>query len=69
MPTLASSASRLVDAFGARPLLHVDRRLDEVLEDRHVRPQIEALEHHAEFGADAVDLPAVGGLGARRRAP
>ena len=29
-----------------------------------MRPQIEALKHHAEFGADPVDLPAVGGLGA-----
>ena len=32
-----------------------------------MRPEIEALEHHAELGADAVDLPAVGRLHAGRR--
>ncbi len=45
-------------AFGARPLLHVDRPLDHVFEDRHVGPEVEALKNHAEFGADAVDLAA-----------
>ena len=55
---------RFLDALGARPLLHMNRRLDEVFEDGHVRPQVEALKHHAEFGADAVDLASVGGLGA-----
>ena len=52
---------RFLDALGAWPLLHMDRRLDEILEDRHVRPEVEALKHHAEFGADAVDLAAIGG--------
>ena len=28
--------------------------------ERHVAPQVEALEHHAELGADALDLAAVG---------
>src|SRR5208282_1098294 len=47
----------------ARALLHVHRRLYEVLQHRQMRPQVEALEHHAELGSDAVDLAPVDGLG------
>ena len=39
---------------------HMDRNLDDVLDQRHVAPQVEALEHHAELRADALDLAAVG---------
>ena len=56
--------ARFLDAFRARALLHMHRRLDQVLQHRQMRPQVEALEHHAEFGADAVDLAPVGRLGA-----
>ena len=56
MPTLASSASARATASALRQLQHMDRRLDDVLQHGHVRPQVEALEHHAELGADAVDL-------------
>src|SRR5688572_10226803 len=41
-----------LDGVLLRQLQHMHRRLDHVLEDGHVRPQIEALEHHAEGGAD-----------------
>jgi len=40
---------------------HMHRNLDDVLQQRHVAPQVEALEHHAEPRADALDLAAVGG--------
>jgi hypothetical protein len=46
----------LVYAFGAGAPLHVDRRLDKVFEDRLVRPEIEALEHHSELRTHPVDL-------------
>ena len=39
---------------------HMHRHLDDVLDERHVAPQIEALEHHAEPRADALDLAPVG---------
>src|SRR3546814_6929093 len=45
----------VVDGLRLRPLEHVDRRLDDVLQHRHVGPQIEALVHHGEAGADAAD--------------
>ena len=32
------------------------RRLDDILQHRHVRPEIEALEYEAERRADAIDL-------------
>jgi hypothetical protein len=47
------------DRVCLRPLQHVHRRLDHVLEHGHVRPQIEALEHHAKPRADPVDLMTV----------
>src|SRR3546814_17046950 len=52
----------VVDGLRLRPLEHVDRRLDDVLQHRHVGPQIEALVHHGEAGADAADLLFVLGL-------
>ena len=67
MPTLASSASARAIASALRYFQHVHRRLDDVLEHGHVRPEIEALEHHAEPGADAIDLPVVRGLRAVAR--
>ena len=36
------------------------RNLDDVLDQRHVAPKVEALEHHAEPRADALDLAPVG---------
>ena len=51
-----SAAPRPLDRLLARHLQHVDRRLDDVLEDGHVRPEIEALEHHGELGADPRQL-------------
>jgi hypothetical protein len=39
----------LLDALLARPFLHVHRRFDDVFENGLVGPEIEALEHHAEF--------------------
>ena len=41
---------------------HGDRCLDHVLQDGHVRPQVELLEHHRQVGADAQHLLAVGGM-------
>ncbi len=38
----------------------MNRRLDDVLQHVHVRPQIEVLEHHREFRADALQLLVVG---------
>ncbi|CAD5377913.1 hypothetical protein OF001_U250010 [Pseudomonas sp. OF001] len=40
---------------------HAARRLDHVVEDGHVRPQVEVLEHETQLAAQAVDLPGVGG--------
>ncbi len=38
------------DGLVARHALHPKRRLDQVFQHRHVRPQIEVLEHHADVG-------------------
>ena len=32
------------------------RRLDDVFDNRHVRPQVKPLKHHAEAGTQALDL-------------
>ena len=48
------------DRLVALDAQHMHRHLDDVLDQRHVAPQVEALEHHAELGADALDLAAVG---------
>ncbi|AGZ37553.1 6-pyruvoyl-tetrahydropterin synthase [Pseudomonas sp. VLB120] len=49
------------DGFGLALAKHAARRLDDVVEDRHVRPQVEILEDKADFAAQAVDLAIVGG--------
>ena len=36
------------------------RSFNDVLQHRHVRPEIKALKHHAETGAQALDLPGIG---------
>ena len=36
------------------------RHLDDILDERHVLPEIEVLEHHAEPAANALDLAAIG---------
>ena len=51
-----------LDRLRLRHAEHMHRRLDDVLQHRHVLPEIEALEHHAEPGADALELAAVGGV-------
>ena len=62
MPDLVQEVLRPVHRFLARHLQHVDRRFDDVLQDRHVRPEIEALEHHRELGPDPRKLARILGL-------
>ena len=50
----------LDDRLASPPSEHMDRHLDDVLDQRHVAPKVEALEHHAEPRADPFDLAAVG---------
>src|SRR5204862_852117 len=47
------------DRLGAGHFEDMYRRLDDVFEHRHVLPQIEALEDHAEPCAYSLDLPAI----------
>src|SRR5207244_2698930 len=47
----------LGDGTLARHFAHLDRRLDDVLERRLVRPQVEALEDEADLGPLARDVP------------
>ena len=47
--------------LGARHLLHPHRSKAQVVEHGEVGKQVEALEHHADFGADLVDLAQVVG--------
>ena len=42
---------------------HLDRADRHVLQDAHVREQVEALEHHAELGAHGGELPPLLGKG------
>ena len=42
--------------LGAVPFQHGQRRFHHVLQDRHVCPEIELLEHHAEICPDAQNL-------------
>jgi hypothetical protein len=58
-PTFSEERLGAGDRLGLRLLEDVDRPLDDVLEDGHVRPEVEALEDHAEPRADAVHLSAV----------
>src|SRR3546814_12822037 len=48
-PDLAQQRLGLGNGHVARHALHRDRGLDDVLQHRHVRKQIERLEHHAHF--------------------
>ena len=50
---LRQQAQRLVASLPLRPPLHDDRALDDVLQHRHVREQVVALEDHAALGAEA----------------
>ena len=59
-PDLLQQGPRPLHRFAPGQLEHVDGRLDDVLQHRQMRPQVELLEHHAEAGADAVDLAPVG---------
>ncbi|MCY1186893.1 hypothetical protein D9M73_278070 [compost metagenome] len=49
------------DGFGLALAQHAARGLDDVIEDAHVRPQVEVLEDEADLAAHAVDLLVVGG--------
>ena len=49
----------LLDGVGLADLENVDGRLDDILQHRHVLPQVEALEHHSGPAADALDLAMV----------
>ena len=40
----------------------MNRRLDDVLQNVHVGPEIEALKHHRQAGADPLHLPRIFGL-------
>ena len=48
---------RFFHSLGAGPSVNVDRRFNHVADDGHVVPQVEALEHHRDAAADALDLP------------
>ena len=39
-----------LDRFGLGLAQHAARRLDDVVEDAHVRPEVEALEHKTDAG-------------------
>ncbi|MCY1429602.1 hypothetical protein D9M71_455240 [compost metagenome] len=66
MPQLATQAHqfqkvrRSFACFGRLHAQHLHRRLNDVLQGRHVRKQVEALEHHADLAANATDMPVVG---------
>jgi hypothetical protein len=49
-----------VFGFAARQAEHMDWRFDDVLDHVHVRPQVEVLEHHRQFRADALQLLVIG---------
>src|SRR5690606_15346916 len=59
---LAQHLHRFLVHFSALPLLHAQWRLHDIVDDRHVAPEIEGLEHHAQPGADAPDLSFVGNM-------
>ncbi|MNS72222.1 hypothetical protein D3C72_1056240 [compost metagenome] len=46
----------LGDGLGTGHLEHLDGHLDDVLHDGHVRPEVEALEHHGQTAADPLHL-------------
>ena len=47
---------RLLFRFLARDFPDLARRKRDVVQDRHVRKEVEALEHHADLGANAIDV-------------
>ena len=47
----------LGDRLGSRDAAHAHRRLDDVLQHRHVRPEVEPLEHEADLDALPGDVP------------
>ena len=51
----------VLDGLGLALAQHAAWRLDEVVEDRHVRPEVEVLEDEADLAAQAIDLAVVGG--------
>ncbi|MNL25590.1 hypothetical protein D3C87_1470750 [compost metagenome] len=51
---------RAFPCFGGFHAQHLHRRLDDVLQRRHVREQVEALEHHADLAANTADMPVIG---------
>ncbi|MDT4879652.1 hypothetical protein FQZ97_1153480 [compost metagenome] len=50
-----------LQGFGLAQTEHPARRLDDVIEHAHVRPQIEILKDETQLAAQAVDLLAIGG--------
>ncbi|KAG1648403.1 hypothetical protein GQR58_029853 [Nymphon striatum] len=58
--TLQQFASELF-GFATRLLAHPDRSERDVVTHSQVREQVEALEHHADFGPDLFDVPGVVG--------
>jgi hypothetical protein len=61
-PHLGQVFAGNLDRLIARYLHHMHRRFDDVLQHRHVRPQVEMLKHHGQFGAQARELLWVGGV-------
>src|SRR5207247_7459242 len=47
---------RELACLGSLEAAHAARRLDDVAEHRHVRPEVELLEHHAEIAPQPVAL-------------
>ena len=59
-PDHGEQLARPLLRFPLRQLQHRARRLHAVLQRRHVREQVEVLEHHADLAADAAEMPRVG---------
>ena len=56
MPTFFEHGDSFVAHLVEGALFDAQRRFHDVLQDRHVGPQVERLEDHAELGADAPEL-------------
>ena len=61
MPTRSRSAAASSSASGRDFLRTPDRRERDVVNDGQVREQVELLEHHADLGADLLDVAQVVG--------
>ena len=59
-PDLVEVLACGLDGFVLGHAQDVHGRFDDVLQHRHVRPQIEMLKHHGQFGAQALQLFGVG---------